>query len=244
MSNVSHPKSPVALVTGGAKGFGAGITDALVAAGFEVFITGRDSRALEQRRSPCIHPLVADATVPADWDRVFAAITSQHGRLDVLINNAGGGVRIAELEQQSDEDIAAAIAVNLTAAIYGCRRAASVMRKQRSGTIINISSVCARHSWPGWGVYGAAKAGLENLSRSLYLELRPFGVRVTTVIPSWGATDFNTSALLPPLEAGKADQCIQPSELGKLVADICQLPPHLWIQETILWPLIQEVNPL
>jgi NAD(P)-dependent dehydrogenase (short-subunit alcohol dehydrogenase family) len=98
--------------------------------------------------------------------------------------------------------------------------------------------------WPGWGVYGAAKAGLENFSRSLYLELRPHGVRVTTVVPSWGATGFNASAQIPDLDEEKRRKCIFPSDLGKLVADICALPKRLWLQELILWPVEQEVNPL
>jgi Short-chain alcohol dehydrogenase of unknown specificity len=234
----------VAIVTGGAKGFGAGIADALVASGYEVFITGRDEQALAGREGPNVHPLVADATSPADWDRVFSTVLGRFGRLDVLVNNAGGGVRIADLENQTDEDITCAIALNLTSAIYGCRRAAPIMREQKSGIIINISSVCSRHSWPGWGVYGAAKAGLENFSRSLYLELRPHGVRVTTVVPSWGATGFNASAQIPDLDEEKRRKCIFPSDLGKLVADICALPKRLWLQELILWPVEQEVNPL
>jgi NAD(P)-dependent dehydrogenase (short-subunit alcohol dehydrogenase family) len=238
------PTSFVAIVTGGAKGFGAGIADALVASGYEVFITGRDEQALARRESTKIHPLVADATSPTDWDRVFSTVLSRFGKVDVLVNDAGGGVRITELENQTDEDITEAISLNLTAAIYGCRRAAPIMRKQKSGIIINISSVCSRHSWPGWGVYGAAKAGLENFSRSLYLELRPHGVRVTTVVPSWGATGFNASAQIPDFDQEKQSKCIFPSDLGKLVSDICALPERLWLQEVILWPVEQEVSPL
>lgn len=243
MTSESNPLL-VALVTGGAKGFGAGITDELVSRGFEVFITGRDATALESKKSDKVHPLVADATVPEDWDRVFKTILDKYGKLDALVNNAGGGVRIANLEDQTDADIEQSIALNLTSALYGCRRAAAVMRKQGSGAIVNVSSVCSRYSWPGWGVYGAAKAGMENFSRSLHLELRPYGVRVTTVVPSWGATEFNSSAQISAFNPETSQKCIQPRDLGKIVADICTLPAHLWIQETVLLPLIQEINPL
>ncbi|MSU72683.1 MAG: SDR family oxidoreductase [Opitutus sp.] len=238
-------KDHVALVTGGTKGFGAGIAAKLAAAGARVWVTGRDAAALAQAaRNAGIQVLRADATVPADWDRVIAEIIGATGRLDILVNNAGGGVKIAPAAEQSDETIAASLALNLTAAMYGCRRAAPIMQRQKSGIIVNISSVCSRHSWPGWGVYGAAKAGLENFSKSLYLELRPHGVRVTTVIPSWGATQFTNASGLGPRDAATLEKCIQPSELGQIVADLCSLPPHLCVQETLIWPTVQDVSPL
>jgi NAD(P)-dependent dehydrogenase (short-subunit alcohol dehydrogenase family) len=79
----------------------------------------------------------------------------------------------------------------------------------------------------GLGVYGSAKAGLEKFARSLYLELRPHGVRVTTVVPSWGATGFCEAAQTGPLDREQYGKAIQPAEIGRLVADICALPPHL-----------------
>jgi NAD(P)-dependent dehydrogenase (short-subunit alcohol dehydrogenase family) len=238
-------KDQVALITGGAKGYGAGIAEMLAAAGARVWITGRDTAALEKTAKRLgVQSLPADATVPADWDRAIAAVIQATGRIDILVNNAGGGVKIAPAAEQSDDSIAASIALNLTAAMYGCRRVAPIMQQQKSGMIVNISSVCSRYSWPGWGVYGAAKAGLENFSKSLYLELRPHGVRVTTVIPSWGATEFTDASGLGPRDAATAAQCIQPVELGKIIADICALPSHLCVQETIVWPTVQEVSPL
>jgi NAD(P)-dependent dehydrogenase (short-subunit alcohol dehydrogenase family) len=234
-----------ALVTGGSKGYGAGIASALKAAGAKVWITGRDQVALKQTAAALgVDWIRADATVAADWDQALAAVTRESGRLDVLVNNAGGGIRIASTEEQTDESIEAAIALNLTGVIQGCRRAARIMRQQRSGIIVNISSVAGHHAWPTWGVYGAAKAGLNHFSKSLYLELRPFGVRVTTVSPSWGVTDFTDAAGIGPRDADTLSKCIKPAELGEVVAAHCALPPHLCVQETILWPTVQEVSPL
>jgi NAD(P)-dependent dehydrogenase (short-subunit alcohol dehydrogenase family) len=235
----------VALVTGGAKGFGQGIAIALRAAGARVFITGRDQKALDAAADEFnVTSIRADATSPADWDRALKTVLSAAGRIDILVNNAGGGGKIAATEDQSDDSIASCISQNLTGVIYGCRRIAPLLRAQGSGTIINVSSICAHHAWPTWGIYSAAKAGLNQFSKSLYLELRPHGVRVTTFTPSWGVTDFTDAAGLQPRDPETLAKCIKPSELGQMVAEICSLPPHLCVQETILWPTVQEVSPL
>jgi NAD(P)-dependent dehydrogenase (short-subunit alcohol dehydrogenase family) len=234
-----------ALVTGGSKGFGLGIAAALKNAGATVFITGRNTEALNAAVTELsVNAIQADATSPSDWDRVLKTIIDETGRLDILINNAGGGGKIAATEVQTDESIAATIALNLTGVIYGCRRAVPLLKAQGTGTIVNISSACANHAWPTWGVYSAAKAGLAQFSKSLYLELRPFGIRVTTLTPSWGSTDFDDAAGLGVRDADVRAKCIHPSEIGKIVADICTLPAHLCVQETILWPMVQEVSPL
>jgi len=235
----------VAIVTGGAKGFGRGIAGALKTAGARVYVTGRDEAALAATaRDLGLTAIAADATSAADWDRAIAQVLGEAGRIDILVNNAGGGIRIAPTEEQTDASIEAILALNLTSVLYGCRRVAPLFRRQKSGTIVNISSSVAHHAWPTWGVYGAAKAGVNQFSKSLYLELRPHGARVTTISPSWGATGFTDAAGLGAREASVLASSIQPSEIGELVVQVCSLPAHLCIQETILWPLVQEVNPL
>lgn len=241
-------KGWVAVVTGGSKGYGAGIAAALKAAGADVWITGRDRAALDAAAARLgVRGFAADATVPADWDRLFADVLNAGGRLDLLVNNAGGGVKIAPLVEQTDDEIARSIAVNLTGPILGCRRAAAIMAKQKSGLIINISSVCARYAWPGWGPYSAAKAGLGQFGHCLYTELRAAGVRVTTVTPSWGATDFLAAAKVVGHPAGKLDvrrEVMQPEEMGRLVVDICRQPPHLVLPDVVVQPLVQRIEPM
>ncbi len=235
----------VAIVTGGGKGYGAGIAERLRDAGAKVWITGRDELALEATASKLgVTAVVADATKPEDWDAVLASVLGSDGRLDILVNNAGGGVKIADTADQTDASIETSLALNLTSAIYGCRRAAPILMRQKSGTIINISSVCSRYCWPGWGIYSAAKAGLDAFSKSLYLELRPHGVRVSTVIPSWGTTDFTDAAGLDPRPADVLAQCTKPTELGDLIVQIATLPAHLCQHETLLLPMVQEISPM
>ena len=234
-----------AIVTGGAKGYGAGIARALKDKGVNVWITGRDRTALDAVAAELgVSAVRADVTSSEDWDRVFDAVCRDGGGLDILVNNAGAGIRIAPLAETTDEEIRQSIAVNLTGAILGCRRAAKVMGRQKSGTIINVSSACQRQAWPGFAAYSAAKAGLGQLSNCLYTELRDRGVRVTTLIPSWGATGFAEAAGLDPPTAEVQAKSIQPRELGDLVVSICELPAHIEMQDVTVWPLVQKVEPL
>jgi NAD(P)-dependent dehydrogenase (short-subunit alcohol dehydrogenase family) len=237
-----------ALVTGGSKGYGAGIAEALQNAGADVWITGRDSAALKATAARLgVHAVKADVTKGKDWDRVVASILKAGGRLDILVNNAGGGGHIAPTADQTDAGIEEVIATNLTGAILGCRRAAPVMMKQKSGIIINVSSVCALYAWPGWSIYTAAKAGLNHFGHGLYTELRPHGVRVTTLTPSWGATEFLSASGIQGHPAAQADirrLCIQPLELGAIVVQLCAQPAHLAVPDMTVQPLVQEIVPM
>ena len=232
------------VVTGGGSGYGRGIAASLVAAGAKVWITGRDGAKLARvAKAIGATPIVADVTSGEDWDRVFREV----GRVDVLVNNAGGGVKIDEVARQTDADIAAAIALNLTGAIMGSARAARQMSgRGKGGAIVNVSSVCARHAWPGWSVYTAAKAGLLKFSHGLYAELRPHGVKVTCVIPSWGRTDFNRAAGITGASEDRklAKKCIAPEELGAIVRGILEQPDHLAVPELTVQPMVQEIVPM
>ena len=232
-----------AIVTGGGSGYGRGMAEALSAAGAKVWITGRNSEKLSAAaREIGVQAFVADACSGGDWDRLLAEV----GDVDVLVNNAGFGGRIAPLAEQDDADIAAVIATNLTGAILGASRAARIMAKRRRGVIVNISSVCALHAWPGWSVYTAAKAGLLKFSHALHTEMRPYGVRVSCLIPSWGQTGFNRAAGISGAseDPNLAKGCISPSQLGKMVADLVALPDHLAVPELVVQPMIQEIIPM
>jgi len=232
-----------AIVTGGGSGFGRGIAEALSATGAKVWITGRNREKLFAAAEEIgVQAFVADASDGADWNRLLAEV----GDVDVLVNNAGFGGKIAPLTEQDDAGIAAVIATNLTGAILGASRAAKIMAKRRRGVIVNISSVCALHAWPGWSVYTAAKAGLLKFSHALHTEMRPYGVRVSCLIPSWGQTDFNRAAGIPEASDGltPAKDYISPSQLGKIVVDLVALPDHLTVPELVVQPMVQEIIPM
>ena len=236
-------KGTKAVVTGGGSGYGKGIAAALVRAGADVWITGRNRGKLEAAaREIGAKPIVANVTSGADWDRVFAAA----GEVDILVNNAGAGGHIAPLAEQDDADIAAVVAANLTGAMMGAARAAKAMSARKSGMIVNISSVCAIHAWPGWSVYTAAKAGLLKFSHALHTEMRPLGVRVTCVIPSWGQTDFNRTAGIAGAseDPSLAARCMSPEQMGEFVLGLIRLPVELTVPEVTIQPMVQDIVPM
>jgi NAD(P)-dependent dehydrogenase (short-subunit alcohol dehydrogenase family) len=242
---MSDLSSSTVIVTGGSRGYGTGIAAAFVQAGAKVWITGRDEARLREVAARIgAEPFVADVADAAGWDHLLAAVLGAGGRLDVLVNNAGEGVRIGEAAEQDDASVERSLASNLTGAILGCTRAARIMSGQGSGLIVNIGSACSTHAWAGWGVYSAAKAGLLMFSRCLLAELRPHGVRVTSILPSWGQTDFTEGAHLPPRDPEVLARCISPGEIGDLIVQIARLPAHLVAEEVKLWPMVQPIGQL
>lgn len=233
----------IAVVTGGGSGFGMGIASELVKRGAKVYITGRSESKLRAvaEKSGAV-PVVADVTSGEDWDRLFATA----GSVDILVNNAGAGVKIAPLAEQSDEEIEMSLMTNLAGSIFGAKRAAKIMAAKKSGAIVSISSVCALYAWPGWSVYTAAKAGLSKFSHALHCEMRPLGVRVFNVTPSWGQTAFNTACGITGASEDKslADKCIAPEEIGRLVCDLLETPDHLAVPDVTLQPMVQDICPM
>ncbi|MCI5798028.1 MAG: SDR family oxidoreductase [Victivallales bacterium] len=236
-------KNAKVLVTGGSDGYGRGIAAVLKKAGAEVWITGRNIEKLEKAAEELgVRTIQADASSGADWDRVMR----ETGELDVLVNNAGFGGKIVPVAEQTDEDIIRTIGTNLTGVVLGCRRAGAMMAKRKRGIIINISSVCALYAWPAWSVYTAAKAGVAKFSHGLYTELRPHGVRVSCVTPSWGQTGFNHAANISGASENPelAAKCIAPEELGNIVRSIIEQPDHLAVPDITVQPVIQDISPM
>jgi 3-oxoacyl-[acyl-carrier protein] reductase len=184
--------TPIALITGGSRGIGQAICRTMAGRGWFIVAVGRDrvalaetARMVETAGGRC-ETVVCDAHLPAAIERCVADVEGCHGRIDLLVNNAGGGsaARPVTAEEMSDQEWLDMINLNLTAAYRFCRAAIPGMKARRSGSIIMMSSVAAHmaSNLSGAG-YTAAKSGMVGLARHLAKELGPFGIRVNTVAP-------------------------------------------------------------
>jgi NAD(P)-dependent dehydrogenase (short-subunit alcohol dehydrogenase family) len=179
------------LVTGGTRGVGRGITEAFLAAGADVAVCGRTEPAVEElptaggRRAVFLSADVRDADQAAS---LVMATSERLGGLDVLVNNAGGSPAVPAAEA-SPRFVSQVVALNLLAPMYCAQTANAVMQNaEGGGAIINIGSVSALRPSPGTAAYGAAKAGLVNVTRTLAVEWAP-KVRVNCVVAGMIATE-------------------------------------------------------
>ncbi len=171
----------VAIVTGGGRGVGRGIAERFLEAGAEVVICGRhEPESLPAARDRSAWFVAADVRETAQIERVVHAALDRFGRLDVLVNNAGGSpaASAATASPRFSDKI---VALNLLAPLHFAQQANAVMQKQPDGgSIVNIASVSALRPSPGTAAYGAAKAGLLSLTQSLAVEWAP-KVRVNAI---------------------------------------------------------------
>lgn len=180
------------LITGSARGLGRNLTEAVLAHGDKVAATARNTDALQDlvaKYPGQVFPIQLDVT---DYDQVHLAVESavQHfGRIDVLVNNAGFGI-VGAAEAFTDEQVRSQLETNLYAPIEITRAVLPFMRKQRSGRILQISSIGGRVGNAGIGIYQAAKFGLSGFSEVLAKEVVDFGIYVTSVEPGGFRTDW------------------------------------------------------
>lgn len=233
--------SRIVLITGASSGYGKATAKAFKNNGDTVIMTARNAEKLNAACNEVGGDLAIamDVTKPEDWDMLVKKVEEKFGRLDILVNNAGGGIAIKEVSEQSIDEIDAVIKLNLNSVIYGCRAFADMMKAQNTGTMINISSVCARQCWPTWSVYAAAKAGVLNFSKGMYLEMQPHNVRVTCVVPSSASTGFQSACGI-----GETTDKLMAEDVADTVLYVANLPQRAVVEDVTVWGIDKQVNPL
>ena len=184
--------SKVWFITGTSKGFGRIWAEAALARGDRVAATARDAttlRPLVERYGERVAALTLDVT---DKAAVHSAISESHqrfGRLDVVVNNAGYGL-FGAIEEVSEAEARAQLETNLFGALWVTQAALPILRGQRSGHIIQVSSIGGVNAFPIVGLYHASKWALEGFTQSLAAEVSGFGIKVTIIEPGGFATDW------------------------------------------------------
>lgn len=218
----------IILITGGSSGYGLATARLFAQSGDTVILAARskDKLLAAQKEVPGSVIFPMDVTKIADWHACREYVEKTFGNIDVLINNAGGGVKIDLLDKMTIEEIDRVILLNLNSVIYGCHTFMKTFKHQRHGTIVNIASIAARYNWDSWTVYSAAKAGVANFSKGLYTELQPYGVRVTCLFPALTSTGFQKAA-----GTDEAEGLLQAEHVADAVAYACNLPQGILLQD-------------
>ena len=184
--------SRVWLITGSSRGLGRALAETVLEKGDRLIATARNPKQLcdlEQHYTEQMKAVSLDVTDEYEAQKAVQSAIDTFGCLDILVNNAGYG-NIGSIEETSSDEIRAQIETNLFGVINVTKAALPIMREQKSGHIIQISSIGGRLGPPGRGAYSAAKWGVEGFSEVLDKEVKPLGIKVTLVEPGAFRTDF------------------------------------------------------
>jgi len=214
----------VAIVTGSSRGIGKGIALAMAQAGAQVVINYLSTRDLAEEvareaREMGVQVLVvgADVSQRADVERLFSQALETFGRIDILVNNAAAFQPEVPTVELSEVDWDRIIAVNLKGPFLCAQAAARQMMRQRSGVIINISSLGSHVLMHNMAAYCVSKGGVETLTRALALELAQYGIRVNGIAPGHIATEDNLEwVAAAPGREGRFHARIALGRLGKI----------------------------
>ncbi|GJM62520.1 SDR family oxidoreductase [Persicobacter diffluens] len=219
-------KGKTALITGGSKGIGFGIAEALINEGVHVAITSRSQSAAEAAAEELVAigggevlAFEADVRSLKDQQKVIEAMEAKWGRVDVVIANAGVG-HFGSIESITAEQWQETIDINLTG-VFNTTKAAIEPLKKSKGYLITIASLAGTNFFAGGSAYNASKFGLVGFSQAVMLDLRKYGIKMTTIMPGSVTSYFNGH------EPAETDAWkIQPEDLGQMVVDLMQMHPR------------------
>src|SRR5204862_3716902 len=216
-----------ALVTGGSSGIGLAIARMLRDEGFELTLVSRRPERIEAAAAELgAAAIAADVSEADECERIVAEHRERFGRLDVLVNSAGVGIG-GRIEELSTKHWDLQLDVNLRGAFLVTRAALPLLKESR-GLVVNIASIAGTMPAPGLAAYGASKAALISLTRSLNAELDADGVRSTAICPAFVDTAMAEWSGL------KSEEMIQPGDCAEIVRTLLRLSPRARIPQIVI----------
>jgi len=219
------PSAGVALVTGGSRGIGRAVVEALAEDGYRVYFCSRNPESVSQavgeltaRFGARVSGAAVNVRDEGQAHAFVRRVEEETGGIDCLVNNAGLGV-FKPVQELSGEQWREILETNLFGAFYFIHAAAPGMRERGRGFIFNIASLAGRHPLPGGAAYAASKAGLISLSESAMLDLRHDGVRVAAILPGSVDTGFR-----PPGKYPATDWMLTSEDVARAVRDLLAYP--------------------
>ncbi len=215
-------KGQVAVVTGGTRGIGVAIAEALLREGVQVAICGTDEVSVgkavkSMQKLGRVEGQVCDVSRFEDVEKFFAFVGTTFGRLDILVNNAGIGF-FKPVDEIAPHEWRQLIETNLNGPFYCTHEAVPLMKKTGGGYIINLGSLAGRNTFAGGSCYNASKFGLNGFSEAIMLDLRHYNIRVSQIMPGSVQTDF------AHMETSGGEWKIGVEEIGDMVVHLAKTP--------------------
>jgi len=230
----------VVCVTGASRGLGEAIARAFDKAGAKLVLASRSQGDLDRLAKTCNDAIAVQTDVrdPGDLERMIGAAVGEYGRVDIVVNNAGLAV-YGPAESTSVEAVHQMIDTNLKGVIFGSQAAFRVMRTQRSGHIINISSIAGKLHLKNEAVYNASKWGVNGFSGTLALEARAYNVKVSTICPGGIATPFwKEQDFYPfPEHLDPERDFLDPDWVAQTVLDVARMPSNCLTSDMVVLPM-------
>ena len=217
-------KNKIAYITGGTKGIGYGVAKSLLEAGLRVAVSGRNLQTVKKAaanlgKDDRVFGIASDVSNLDDEKKAIKKIIDKWGQLDIVLANAGVG-HFAPIDELSKSDWLSMIDTNLTGAFYTLKASVEALKKSQ-GYYITLASLAGTNFFAQGAGYNASKFGLVGFTQAAMLDLRPHGIKVSTIMPGSVSTHFNDH------EPNEKDAWkIQPEDIGKLVVDLLTMHPR------------------
>ncbi|MCX7725135.1 MAG: SDR family oxidoreductase [Thermodesulfovibrio sp.] len=239
-------KGKVAVITGASKGIGLATAQKLAENGVELALLARSgellnsiAKEIKEQFGVNVLSIPTDISKSEEVEKAFESLKSHFGRVDILINNAARGI-FNYIENGSVKEWKEVIDLNLTGLIHCTHLAVKMMIPQRSGHIVNISSVAGRVGIPGWSVYCATKWAVIGFSESIRKELIKYNIRVTVIEPGVVATQWGENMPEEWIRSRTAMKALKAEDVAEAVYYALTQPEHVSVNELLIRPTEQE----